>query len=179
MFTAVNNSNIYPITNSFDIKAFVERFFRNCHDVTDLINGDNEMLYLSSSAKSTAKVSSIQADKSYVVDVRSFPINIEVTAVKTYSRAPSLTGGASSVGNITMELNSSMVLLPKEPMQARYSDPRVGYFDVSYTDFDLNPQGVETVSMIKRWRLEPKAVDMEKYKRGELLEPKKPYNILY
>lgn len=59
-------------------------------------------------------------------------------------------------------------------MQPRYYDPRVGYFAVGFTDFDLNPQGVERVQMIKRWRLEPKPGDMEKYKRGELVEPQKP-----
>ena len=59
-------------------------------------------------------------------------------------------------------------------MKARYFDSRVGYFAVGYTDFDENPQGVEKISLIKRWRLEPKAKDLEKYKRGELVEPKKP-----
>ena len=42
-------------------------------------------------------------------------------------------------------------------MQARYFDPRVGYFTVGYTDFDENPQGVERVSLSKRWRLEPQS----------------------
>ncbi len=59
-------------------------------------------------------------------------------------------------------------------MQARHFDARVGYFTVGYTDFDENPQGVERVSLVKRWRLEPKAKDLEKYKRGELVEPEKP-----
>jgi hypothetical protein len=59
-------------------------------------------------------------------------------------------------------------------MQSRYFDPRVGYFAVGYTDFDANPQGVKSISVVKRWRLEPKDGDMEKYLRGELVEPKKP-----
>jgi hypothetical protein len=59
-------------------------------------------------------------------------------------------------------------------MQSRYFDPRVGYFTVGYTDFDANPQGVKGILLAKRWRLEPKEEDMEKYKRGELVEPKKP-----
>jgi hypothetical protein len=104
-------------------------------------------------------------------------MNIEISAVKTYGR---MGGSSSSIpgitpgGNITVEMNSSMVILPKQPMQARYADPRVGYFTVGYTDFDANPQGVESVRLIKRWRLEPKDEDIEKYKRGELVEPKKP-----
>jgi hypothetical protein len=75
---------------------------------------------------------------------------------------------------MTLELNSSLVLLPKVPMQSRYFDPRVGYFAVGYTDFDANPQGVKNIAVVKRWRLEPKDGDMEKFKRGELVEPKKP-----
>jgi len=59
-------------------------------------------------------------------------------------------------------------------MKARYFDPRVGYFAVGYTDFDLNPQGVKEIELIKRWRLEPKPQDLAKYKRGELVEPIKP-----
>src|SRR6185436_7673380 len=82
-------------------------------------------------------------------------------------------GAAAPSGNLTVELNSSMVLLPKVPMQARYFDERVGYVTVGYTDFDANPQGVKSISLAKRWRLEPKDEDMDKYKRGELVEPKK------
>ena len=47
---------------------------------------------------------------------------------------------------MTVELNSSLVLLPKVPMQSRYFDPRVGYFAIGYTDFDANPQGVKSVA---------------------------------
>jgi len=183
MFTAVSNSNMQPIAVAFDIKAFSKDSMSSVIDVTDFINGDNDILFLSSSIKSSARIGAIQADKSYVVKVNSHPVNIEVTAVKTY--ALSGAGGGSILGmplssqggNITVELNSSMVVLPKEPMQARYFDPRVGYFTVGYTDFDLNPQGIKSIEMIKRWRLEPKEEDVEKYKKGELVEPKNP--IIY
>jgi hypothetical protein len=71
-------------------------------------------------------------------------------------------------------MNSSLLLLPEKPMRPRYEDNRVGYFSTGYTDYDANPQGVKDISMIARWRLEPKPEDMEKYKRGELVEPMKP-----
>jgi hypothetical protein len=183
MFTAVTNSNIQPISASFDIKAFSKDSTGSVLEITDYINGDNDILFFNSGLKSSQRIGMLQSDKSYVVGVRSFPINVEVTTVKTYSRAPAAPtfgaptggGGAGAAGgNITVELNSSMVLLPKEPMQARYFDPRVGYFAVGYTDFDLNPQGVKSIGVVKRWRLEPKDEDREKYNRGELVEPKKP-----
>ncbi|MBC7744881.1 MAG: zinc-dependent metalloprotease, partial [Flavobacterium sp.] len=170
MFTSVNNSNIQPIEFAFDIKAFSKDTSAVVIDVTDFVNGDNDVLFLNSGTKKRANLAAIQKDKSYVIAVKTFPINIEVVTVKTYSSSPT----APTFGNVTLELNSSIVLLPKNPMQARYYDPRVGYFNVGYTDFDLNPQGVKKVSIIKRWRLEPKDEEMDKYKRGELVEPKKP-----
>jgi Met-zincin/Domain of unknown function (DUF5117) len=179
MFTAVKRSNVQPIAASFDIKALGKDSTGAVIDVTDYINGDNEILHFSSSTKSLYRISMLQPDKSYVENVKSYPINIEIKTVKTYGRTPAPpTGGgfgpAAPTGNLTVEINSSLVLLPKVPMQPRYFDKRVGYFTTGYTDYDANPQGVENIIMVKRWRLEPKDEDVEKYKRGELVEPKKP-----
>ncbi|WP_276502279.1 zinc-dependent metalloprotease [Terrimonas pollutisoli] len=177
MFTAVNKSNVQPIAAAFDIKAFSKDSMGSVIDVTDYVNGDNDVLFFNSQLKTSMRIGSQQSDKSYIVGIRSFPLNIELSSVKTYSRMagpPTGIGGGTPGGNLTIEMNSSFVLLPKEPMQPRHFDPRVGYFAVGYTDFDANPQGVETARLIKRWRLEPKDEDIEKYKKGELVEPKKP-----
>ena len=177
MFSSVDNSNLQPISFSFDIKAYGRDSATTVIEITDFVNGDNDVLYFSSAAKSARRLSSLQTDKSYIVSVNPYPINIELKAVKTYSRTPGPGGFGQSQpqGNLTVEMNSSMVLLPKTPMQARHFDARVGYFTVGYTDYDANPQGVRDVVLTKRWRLEPKnAGDLEKYKRGELIEPKKP-----
>ena len=180
MFSSVSNSNVQPIAAAFDIKAFSKDSTGTVIDITDYINGDNDVLNYSSATKSQLRIGSLQADKSYIISVKPYPINIEITTEKTYGRSPSASGGGggfggggASSGNLTVELNSSFVLLPKVPMQARYFDARVGYFTVGYTDFDANPQGVKSINIAKRWKLEPKDEDMEKYKRGELVEPKK------
>src|SRR5690606_24535287 len=134
-------------------------------DVTAFINGDNDLLHFSSGSKSGWRLGGFQADKSYITSVRSFPINTEIKAVKTYGRAggtgggggnPMMGGGGGGGGTVTLELNTSMVILPATPMKPRYTDARVGYFQVGYTDFDANPQGVKRINMAKRWRLEPK-----------------------
>lgn len=179
MFSAVTNSNIQPIAAAFDVKALSKDSAGSIVDVTDYINSDNDVLFFNSGLKSAIRLGAQQSDKSYISGIRSYPTNIEISTVKTYGRSgmPGSAGpGAPSPGggNITVELNTSIVLLPKIPMQSRNYDPRVGYFAVGYTDFDANPQGVESVRIVKRWRLEPKDEDLEKYKRGELVEPKKP-----
>lgn len=178
MFSAVNNSNVQPIAAAFDIKAFGKDSTGAVIDVTDYINGDNDVLHFNSGLKGSLRLGMLQSDKSYIVSVKSYPINVEIKTLKTYGRSPAPTlpgfGGGGGGGNMTMELNSSMVLLPKVPMQSRNFDPRVGYFAVGYTDFDANPQGVKNITVVKRWRLEPKDEDIDKYKKGELVEPKKP-----
>lgn len=180
MYSAVSRSNVQAIAASFDIKAMGRDSNGVVIDMTDYISGDNDILFFSSGTKSTYRIGSFQPDKSYIESLRSFPINIEIKTVKTYSRMPAPSAGgfggsqAAPGGNLTAEINSSLVLLPKVPMQPRYYDKRVGYFTTGYTDYDANPQGVESISMVKRWRLEPKPGDLEKYKRGELVEPQKP-----
>jgi ribosomal protein S18 acetylase RimI-like enzyme len=76
-------------------------------------------------------------------------------------------------GAVTLELNNSFVLLPKTPMRKRLFDPRVGYFASEYTVYGDDQQRVETSRFIHHWKLEPKDEDIEKWKRGELVEPKK------
>ncbi|MGV3528557.1 MAG: zinc-dependent metalloprotease [Flavisolibacter sp.] len=188
MYNSVRNSNLAPIVASFDVKAYandsVSLAKGSVIDMTDYLSGDNDIFFFESRSKRSLGLGNYQKDNSYLLDVRSFPHNLEIKTVKTYVRtpqannsrggAPAPSFGAQATGApSTYELNSSMILLPRVPMKPRYFDPRVGYFATGYTDFDANPQGIERIRMITRWRLEPKAQDVEKYKRGELVEPKK------
>ncbi|WP_090992664.1 zinc-dependent metalloprotease [Pedobacter insulae] len=184
MYQSLKNSNIQPIAAAFNIAAYSPDKNGSVIDMTEYINSDNDIFYFSSAtAKSRFRLGTQAADRSYILGVRSFPTNVEITAVKTYALtaptagpggAPSSVRGGAGGGSATVELNASLVILPKVPMKSRYFDPRVGYFAVGYTDFDLNPQGVKEIQLVKRWRLEPKPADMAKYKRGELVEPQKP-----
>ena len=188
MYQSVKNSNLQPIVASFDIKALARDSITGARgaviDVTDYLMGDNDILFFSPNVKRALGLGSYQRDNSYIVNVKSWPSNTYIRTVKTYIRtppasmarggAPAPTMGAASGSPTTYELSSSIIMLPKDPMKPRLYDSRVGYFSTSYTDFDLNPQGVERVRMITKWRLEPKEEDVAKYLRGELVEPKKP-----
>ncbi len=179
MYRSVLNSNLQPLVAAFDIKAFAKDSATGTGgvviDVTDFVNADNDVLFFDKLYKKVFSLGALLPDRSYTDTIRSFPGNIEIQTIKTYSKAiyadvPGLAGLSSPA---TYELNSSLVLLPKIPMKPRNADPRVGYFSSSYIDFDANPQGTQNVSMATRWRLEPKDADIEKYMRGELVEPKK------
>ena len=177
MYFSVLNSNLHPIMATFEIKAVKMDTVSNVRnvliDITDFAKSENSVLYFNERSKRTLNLGSQLNDRSFVDTITAYPKSLEIRAVKTYSVKPA---NASDVtpDPFTYELNASLIQLPKVPMKPRYYDPRVGYFTTSYTDFDRNPQGVERVSMITRWRLEPKDEDVEKYLAGELVEPKKP-----
>ena len=113
-------------------------------------------------------------DLSKIESVKSFPENIIVKS--TLSGTHSGEEGGSMP--VTVDITSNLVLLAEEPMVGRFSDERVGYFEIGHLYFNDKQQKAEERAFINRWRLEPKPEDVERYKRGELVEPQKPI-VLY
>lgn len=169
---AVKNSNLEPILQKFAIKSRATDSTGTVIEATDLFNKDNQALGLQRNRRTQYKVSRLDTDRSYIVHINSYPINIENRYVLTYAATEPPSN--SSTGLITLEMNASMVLLPKEPMKQRLADRRVGWFARSYVDYGADEQRATSRRYLDRWRLEVKPEDMEKFKRGELVEPVKP-----
>lgn len=174
---AVVNSNFEPVLFSFDIKAFKKDSLNpdvsaTVIEVDDMLNKDTKALGMPEFYRKRYKVSRLDGDKSFIESIKSYPLNVEARHVKTYiaSDPPS----NSSLGTISVEINNSMILLPEKPMKRRYFDRRVGWFSRGQVDYGLDAQESKTITFLDRWRLEVKDVDIEKFKRGELVEPKKP-----
>ena len=152
--------------------------------VTSLFEGDTQVFSFPSRSKRSYNLGGVKSDASFINSIRTYPINTEVTVTKTFNySAPSATAAVTGsrglpagneAGTVTFVLNTSMVLLPEKPMQQRLFDARVGYFADGYSKFSDEQQGVESVRFIARWRLEARPEDVEKQKRGELVEPIKP-----
>jgi hypothetical protein len=192
IFQAVRNSSVDPIAAAFDIKAYNKDTTGVVIDVTDFFKGDNQIVSLNPNIKRTLGLASIATDRSYVETIRSFQDNTEVRTVKTFNANPPSPFGAptaptpfpsvslpaaSVAGAVTIETNTSIIRLPESPMKRRFFDPRVGYFADQVSEFLDTGQRARRETYAVRWRLEPKPEDIEKYKRGELVEPKKP--IIY
>jgi len=169
---AVVNSNFEPVLATFPIKALSKDSTKTVIEVTNLFQKDVKALGFPQSRRQQYRITRLESDKSFVESVKSYPQNIEARHVKTYAagRPPS----NASTGSISLEINNSMILLPKEPMRRRYFDQRVGWFARGQVDYGLDAQESKTVRYLDRWRLEVKDEDIEKFKRGELVEPKKP-----
>ncbi len=186
IYKAVTSSNLNPIAFAFEIKAYGKDSTSVVIDVSDFFKGDNHPVSLNEFSKKRFNLGSQVSDRSYIAAIHTYPINTEVRVVRTFNSTPSFTPPspgsfpgttlrAAAVANaVTLETNNSFVLLPKVPMQKRLFDPRVGFFQDDYEVYTDDQQKVEAQSFIVRWRLEPKDEDIEKWKRGELVEPKKP-----
>lgn len=75
---------------------------------------------------------------------------------------------------VTVEVGSSLLLLPEKPMTRRYVSPKVGYFTEDLIRFGDTQQRTAKEHYITRWRLEPKPEDVSAYLAGQLVEPQKP-----
>ncbi|QNK62816.1 zinc-dependent metalloprotease [Pedobacter sp. PAMC26386] len=173
MYQSVKNSNLSTILASFEIKAYNKDTTGVVIDVTDFYNGDVVAIGATDALRKAYKASSLDAGRSYVDTIKTFPINIEVVTSKTYKSAESPID--NSIGAVTFEFNTSMLLLPKKPVKARLTDARVGFFGQSQTDYGTDAQKAERTAYIHRWNLVPK--DTAAYMRGELVEPVKPIVI--
>ena len=182
---AVKNSYLDPIATALNIAAFGKDSASYVVEVTDFFKGDNQIVGLDPADKRQFGLGALAADRSYIQSINTYPINTEIKTVKTYSSGGAggivgLGGGggatlpaAQAAGAITVELNTSMLLLPKSPMNRRLFDSRVGFFAGGYVVYSDDQQKVEDQIYAVRWKLEPKPEDMDKYKRGELVEPAK------
>jgi len=156
---AVVNSNFEPVLFSFPIKAYNNDKTATVIDVTELFSTDVKALGLPSFVRKNYKITKLDTKKSYIESVKSYPKNIEVHHVKTYAAnaAPS----NSSTGIVSVEMSSSMILLPKKPMKRRIFDERVGWFTTSQTDYGSEAQKSDKVTFLDRWRLEVKKEDIK------------------
>ncbi|MDO6803256.1 zinc-dependent metalloprotease [Wenyingzhuangia sp. 1_MG-2023] len=113
---------------------------------------------------------SIKTNLSILEKIKSFPKNIVVKSLLTTS----VSEGKGPALPLSIGVTTNIVLLPTQVMKPRFSDKRIGFFSIPMEYYSDSQHQVETRHMITRWNLEPKKEDIEKYKKGELVEPKEP-----
>ncbi len=170
IYESVRNNNFEPVIMTFDIQATSENEDAYVIDVSSLFTTDVKMIgALSKRQRKQFEIRSLDKSRSFINSIKSFPENLEVRHVLTY------TGGNlpdnQITGTLSVEMNQSFIRLPEIPMIPRYYDERVGYFSVAQTNYSMEDQKAASKRYITRWRLEPS--DIEAHKRGELVEPVK------
>jgi len=170
---AVASSNLNPILAAFPIKAKSKDSTGIVIDVTDFLISESPLLAFNGDNKKNYSLGPQMADRSYIESVKSFPINTEVRSIRTYTAMGGKLPAATEAGAITLGMNTSFIKLPDNPLRKRLYDPRVGFFASANIRYHDNQQKVEQEAFIHRWRLEPKVDDLEKFRKGELVEPQK------
>ncbi len=148
---AVDLSNVAPIVMSFDIEAWGPNDSSAVIEVTRLFTTDVQELNI---RQSGVRVRRMDTARSVIERARSFPRNIEVSALQTFD-VDSVPGGGRNLNSLTMLMNYSMVLLPDVPMMARLCDDRVGYFNFSFENYNEDRVPRADRCYIQRYRLVP------------------------
>ncbi|WP_367868355.1 zinc-dependent metalloprotease [Pedobacter sp. WC2423] len=176
-------ANLVPTLLAFDIIAVGNA--SSLIDITSLFAGDSDLFSLKGAA-AELKLGEFEAAKSRILGVSSFENNVVFRSIKSYSEAaasppaqveaprPDAPAKAEETNPTMWEVGASWFLLPQLPMQLRYADKRIGYFVTRLTSYDKNPEKIEDLAIANRWRMEPKAEDLQKFNNGELVEPAKP-----
>ena len=167
---ALQKSAVDPIVATLKVIGRPKKGKVRLVEVTPLFKKDNNVFGISAADRKKIKVGVLDDSRTFVDTIKAYPINVEVVTTRTYNAEPG-TVNASKMGAMTIGMNTSIVLLPKEPMRPRYLDTRVGYFADRIVRFSDEEQGTESEQIVSRYRLEPK--DMKAWKQGKLVEPKK------
>jgi hypothetical protein len=172
IYKAVVKSSVNPLVLSFPIVAFGPGNKSYVIDATKFLKEKGMVNNIDGETKLAKSANTVSMKDMNIESIHAYPINVEVSISKNLD--PKLGGAPGTPQNpLTIETHTSFIALPKVPMQRRYFDPRVGYFADYYNAFADDQQKSEQRKFILRWRLEAKDADIEKWKRGELVEPKK------
>lgn len=158
---AVDNANYAAILAAFNIEAFgpdsapvieVSRIYTNPPSEISVVQRYR---------------GSLDASRSFLERVATYPTNVEVEATLTVNATPtprSFIPGfpaqppapGTPPTTKSFVVHWSMVKLPEKPMMPRFRDSRVGYFFTSTVDFSRPEQRAQELNFISRWRLEKK-----------------------
>lgn len=162
---SIQDNFISPLMGALSIEGFSPDSSSVIVKINDLYSGSSPVF--NNVFKSVNIGNSVNKDLSRILRAKTFENNIAVVS----ELSTKVDEGQSSVF-LTVEVISSLVLLPQQPAPIRFLSTRVGYFTVPYTFYSDNQSNVEQKEVITRWRLEPS--DAARYMKGELVEPKKP-----
>lgn len=119
----------------------------------------------------------VRYNKSFsrIETVKAFDDNFSISTLMSFDVTPK---GKESLDNslCSAQLVISALLLPKDKMRPRLSDRRIGLFDKTLDQYDLNKSDLYgKVSYVERWNIQPK--DWKAWKSGKIVEPTK--HIVY
>jgi Met-zincin/Domain of unknown function (DUF5117)/Domain of unknown function (DUF5118) len=156
----VEAASLRPVIKAFDAIAEGENG-APVIDVTGLFVSDVPEGF-AQEFKTYFQMAANDPKRSYIEAVKVFPRNVEMRYFQTWMADPKALARSYEPGrtpipaSLGFVFHTSMLLLPEKPMIGRYSDPRVGYFDVPFDDYGTPEHRAVRRGYIARYRLEKK-----------------------
>ena len=167
IFRSVKDNFISPLIAAFKIEAVNQDSTALVVKINDIYDGTETSInnVFTNINLGTSAIKNL----SRILSVKSFPNNVVATSELTTK----VTEGTTSV-YVTVEVSSSILLLPETPMMGRFDNQKIGYFTNPLLSFSDAQQRTDKKQFITRWRMEPKPEDREAYLKGKVVEPAKP-----
>ncbi|WP_372646131.1 DUF5117 domain-containing protein, partial [Ancylomarina sp.] len=156
-----NRNNMQTIMHAFKIEA---RNLKNKASVIEVSKLFNSQIDIISPFGGAGRGKSIP-EATKTISARAYSGNVEIVTQM---------GFTGKRDQFMCSLHRSIVLLPKTPMQPRLASKKIGYYDEPKKELSSEYMDVKSYAYVKRWRLEAKKEDIERHKKGELVEPAKP-----
>ena len=167
IFRSVKDNFISPLIAAFKIEAVNADSTALVIKVNDIYDGTETSInnVFTNINLGTSAIKNL----SRILSIKSFSNNVVATSELTTR----VTEGTTTV-YVTVEVSSSILLLPEKPMMGRFDNQKVGYFTNPLLSFSDAQQRTDKTQYITRWRMEPKPEDREAYLKGQMVEPAKP-----
>lgn len=159
----------------FNVVAFSPDSASVVIDVTDFLTKDNRYFdFKPRAAVGTPVSAEPRPNLDRITEIKAFKDNATVKVSRTYSISTNGSDGRKLLDKypVTYEAVLSFFKLPEDQMTPRLSDARIGVFQNSKMLVDPETGLIKEKTFVNRWDVTPS--DVEAYKRGEAVSPRKP-----
>ncbi|HEX9876933.1 MAG TPA: zinc-dependent metalloprotease [Gammaproteobacteria bacterium] len=121
-------------------------------------------------AEDTFRLGDLSEDKSSITSIRAYPLNVDVQVEYVYDNpAPVVIGDEEITDSryVSIPVQHSLIALPENDYQPRFTDHRMGYFAEQVTDL-TEDSPTPYRDLVQRWRL------VKREPRAEISEPVEP-----
>lgn len=176
MAAAVAAASLKPVLFSYPVVAYGKDKQGYIIDITSDVNASGKLF----SFPNQSVINSPAADRSFLDSVQVINDGVKFMSLRAQSTfTPGIFGMPGRDTHYAAWIEWSLQQLPDRTIAERNADPRIGYDVISYNDYDKNPNGVKRQTIVKRWNLQIKPEDVEKYKRGVPVEPVHPIRVYF
>lgn len=165
-----------PIRGVYPVLAYVPDSSAVVIDLTELLAREGKLKELKPLpyASGMKKIDgNLLGEATRLEEIKSFDDNLCVKTLFTYDVSSGLPMNVNKESMpLTIKVTRSILLLPEQKMQPRFSDSRVGIFLTDKKRISVDEDGILSYTLANRWRLVPK--DWDAWKAGKPVEPVKP-----